>query len=119
MKRRTLLTAGAVTPVAPLAPALAVAATETPVMRKYAEWKRSRDDWQVDLDRDSSDENSDRWCAATFKLADEILGIPSEGPMDFIYKLMAYTFHGQHEIGDGSNGEKLWAEARALVGGAV
>lgn len=115
MKRRDVLTAGAVTLVAPLAPMAAQAATETPVMRKYAEWKRSRDDWMADLNRDPSDENSDRWCAATFKLADEILGIPSECPMDFIYKLMAYTFHGQHEIGDGQNGEKLWAEARALV----
>ncbi len=29
--------------------------------------------------------------------------------MDLIYKLMAYTFHGQHGIDDGADGEKIWA----------
>lgn len=118
--RRTLLAvgsaAGAVTLVTPLVPVAAQAATETPVQLKYGEWKRSRDDWMADMERDGSDENGDRWCAATYRLADEILDIPSEGPMDLIYKMMAYTFHGQHEVGDGQKGEKLWAEARALVG---
>ncbi len=68
------------------------------------------------MERDSSDENGNRWCAATFKLADEILDIPSEGPMDFIFKLMAYTFDGEHQIDDGDAGEKIWIEARSLVG---
>ncbi|WP_374300009.1 hypothetical protein [Paracoccus sp. (in: a-proteobacteria)] len=80
----------------------ALAAAETPVMRKYAEWKQSLEAWKADMERDSSDENGNRWCEATYKLADKILDIPSEGPMDFIYKLMTYTFEGDHEIGSGA-----------------
>lgn len=89
--------------------------TETPVMRKYAEWKRSHEAWIADMDRDGSDENNDRWCQATYALADEIVDIPCVGPMDFVFKLMGYTFDGAHEVGAGSKGEMIWAEARALV----
>lgn len=89
---------------------------ETPVARKYAEWKRCHDGWTADMDLDGSDENGSRWQRVCYGLADEILDIPSEGPMDFVYKLMAYTFDGQHGIDDGVRGEKIWAEARALIG---
>ncbi|NPD15801.1 hypothetical protein HOY34_11370 [Xinfangfangia sp. D13-10-4-6] len=116
--RRQLLAAG---PAAGLAALIAGAVpveamAETPVQQAYLAWKRSFDGWTADMERDSSDENGDRWCMATFKLADDILDIPSEGPMDLIWKIMAYSYHGQHEIGDGARGEEIWAEARALVG---
>ncbi len=118
MNRRDILAAapaaGLAAMVAGALPAVAMA--ETPVRQAYLAWKHSFDGWTADMERDSSDENSDRWCMATFRLADDILDIPSEGPMDLIWKIMAYSFHGQHEIGDGDRGEQIWTEARALVG---
>ena len=36
--------------------------------------------------------------------------------MDFVYKLMAYCFNGQHELSLDVGAAPLWAEARALVG---
>ncbi|NPD15771.1 hypothetical protein HOY34_11210 [Xinfangfangia sp. D13-10-4-6] len=121
MQRRDLLIASGAALTASLGTQAVKAACvlnfeETPVQQAYLAWKRSLDGWTADMERDSSDENGDRWCMATFKLADDILDIPSEGPMDLIWKIMAYSYHGQHEIGDGARGEEIWAEARALVG---
>ena len=66
--------------------------------------------------RDDSDENGNRWCDVTYKLADAVVSTPSTGPMDFVYKLMAYCFNGQHELSLDVGTAPLWAEARALVG---
>ena len=88
----------------------------TPVQRAYHEWKRSLDAWNADMERDDSDENGDRWCDVTFKLADAVVSTPSTGPMDFVYKMMAYCFNGQHELSLDVGTAPLWAEARALVG---
>ena len=87
-----------------------------PVQRAYGEWKRSLDAWNADMERDSSDENGDRWCDATYKLADAVVSTPSTGPMDFVYKMMAYCFNGQHELSLDVGAAPLWAEARSLVG---
>lgn len=48
-------------------------------------------------------------------LADDILDLPSEGPADFVCKLVAYTFDGHHEISDGAKGHLIWAEARQYL----
>lgn len=117
MKRRDVLTAAIAAPALAV-PVVAEAKSETTVMRKYFEWKKSVDAWKADMERDDSDENGNRWCKLTYDLADSIVDIPSEGPMDFIYKLMAYTYHGEHDLSDTDGGSRLWAEARALVGEA-
>lgn len=88
----------------------------TPVQRKYHEWKRTKEAREADMERDDSDGNGSRWCEITYRLADDVVNTPSEGPMDLIYKLMAFTFHGQHELDQTEGAERIWAEARALVG---
>ena len=119
MKRRDLL---AIAPVAlmgcpaPARAACTLSVDETPVQRAYREWKRSLDAWNADIERDPSDENGDRWCHATYRLADAVVGTPSTGPADFVYKLMAYCFNGQHELSFDDGAAPIWAEARALVG---
>ena len=116
--RRNLLTAAPAAGFAALvAGAVPVGAmVETPVQRAYHEWKRSLDAWNADMERDSSDENGDRWCHATYRLADAVVNTPSTGPMDLVYKLMAYCFNGQHELSLDEGAEPIWSEARALVG---
>lgn len=96
----------------------AASAGNTPVARKYLEWKACLNGWEADMKRDGSDENGDRWQRACYGHADAILDIPSRGAMDFVYKLMAYTFEGDHSVNDSARGSELWAEARALIGGA-
>ncbi|MDQ7776941.1 MAG: hypothetical protein Q4615_14245 [Paracoccus aminovorans] len=96
----------------------AASAGSTPVARKYLEWKACLNDWEADMKRDGSDKNGDRWQRACYGHADAILDIPSRGAMDFVYKLMAYTFEGEHSVNDTARGSELWAEARTLIGGA-
>jgi len=50
-----------------------------------------------------------------FVLADEMLDVPSDGPMDLIYKLMAYTLGGETDPLSGVHGYKIYAEARTLI----
>lgn len=114
VNRRSLMGAALVAPVAMVG--AAPAAADTPVIRAYREWKRSLDAWEADMQRDGSDENGDRWCRATYQLADAVVDTPSEGPMDFAHKLMAYCFDGRHELDLGEGAERIWAEARQLVG---
>lgn len=54
-----------------------------------------------------------------FKLANSIVDLPSEGPMDFIFKMMAHTVNGEFCPCCCPDGDKLWAEARALIGGVA
>jgi len=120
MKRRDLMKLAPVALAAGAVPTVAAATEETPVMRAYQEWESARIAWEKAAGDDGmSDEEGTAWCYKVYDLADDVLEQPSTGPLDFIYKLMAQSFHGQHDIGDCPRGEELWAEARALIGGVA
>lgn len=95
------------------------AKVETPVMRLYREWDAARASWQAAVEGQMADEESNRWCETVARMADDVLDAPSQSPMDFICKLMAQTFHGDHEISSCPRGDELWTEARAMIGGAA
>lgn len=116
MKRRSLLKALPAALAVGAAPAIAAVAEETPVQRAYKAWEAARIDWEQTANADLlSDDEETAWCHRVYKLADDVLDQPSTGPLDFVYKLMAHTFYGDHEVGNCPRGEELWAEARALV----
>ncbi|WP_423212365.1 hypothetical protein [Paracoccus yeei] len=97
------------------APVANAAMEETRVMRAYREWQAALNAWKEASQGEISDEEGDAWCSKVSKLADDVLDQPSTGPLDFVYKLMAQSFHGLHDIGACPRGDELWAEARTLV----
>lgn len=119
MKRRDLMKAAPVALAVGSLPSAAAAAVETPVLLAYRKWQAALDAWSNAAKGDLSDEEGSACCFEVSQLADEVLDQPSTGPLDFVYKLMAQSFHGQHDIGACPRGDELWAEARALVGEAA
>lgn len=113
MKRRDVLTAGAVTLAAPLAPMAAQAAAETPIARMHREIIRLRD---IVNDEAVSDEVSDAAYEKMAALSNEIVDIPARDLGDMMLKFMGHTTDGDHETGECPYSDRLWAEARALVG---
>ncbi len=87
---------------------------QTPVQRLFLEWQAAAGAADA-APRDISDEDLAALTDRAEALADDILDLPSEGPLDFACKLVAYTFDGEHDISDGAKGHLLWAEARQYV----
>lgn len=87
---------------------------ESEVAAKYREWKGCADLFDAD-DEGRTEAQSSALADTMFRLADEILDLPSRGPMDLIYKLMAYTLDGSTDPLDGEHGHKIYAEARAML----
>lgn len=92
-----------------------VAAHETLIAAMYREIVRV-DNWLSDPVNQT---NEMEWQAQTdylSQLMDAIVDLPSQGPMDFIYKMMGHTANGEHCPCCGSSETKIWAEAYALIG---
>lgn len=119
MKRRQLLKLAPAALAAGAVPVAAVASEETPVMRAYRVWREGLDAYTEASKGDLTNTENDAWCMKVYALADDVLDQPSTGPLDFVYKLIAQTFDGDHDIGDCPRKEEIWAEARALIGGAA
>lgn len=122
MNRRALIGSA---PIAALAAALsagnvdqAIAAVfdahDTPIIAAYREIERINA--TVSEQNSSMDEDElDRMTSEMMALADKIVDMPIQGPLDFVFKVMGYTINGEHEIGDGPRASEIWAEARKLV----
>ncbi|SIS86932.1 hypothetical protein [Paracoccus saliphilus] len=108
MNRRQLIAAAPATLIA----GSAVSGTVTPIEATYREIVRLRAIQNAD---GLSDDQVDAWGDKVMELADGIIDMPSQGPMDFIYKIMGYTLDGEHELDQSHLGKRLWVEARALV----
>ena len=122
MNRRALLKLAPAVLAAGAVPAAAlciVDPAETSVMRAYREWKAASDDLKDPKWDLMSVEEQDRVCDRVSKMQDVILNIPAQDQRDFILKVMAYTYFGEHGLPDHGERPDLWAEARALVGGAA
>ena len=108
MNRRQLIAAA---PAAFLA-APVVSDVVTPIEATYREIMRLR---ALQNARGLPDDRVDALGDEVMKLSDCIIDMPSQDPMDFIYKVMGYTINGEHELDQGPLGERLWAEARSMV----
>lgn len=118
MNRRDLLTAA---PAALVAGALpAAAATETPVMALFREW-RSHNAWLNGPATDGMpDEEFDSLCADDMEMVERMLLEPAHDVRDVCAKLIAVTDFGELISYAGLEGaERLPAEARALIGGVA
>lgn len=112
MNRREILTAVPAALVAGAHPAVP-RKDETPVVRAYQKWRRLKDRWCA-ADGVTDDE-SNAWCDIVNEAGRAVVDAPSESAMDLIYKLIAHTHDGDHDISEADGGERIWEEARALV----
>lgn len=117
MNRRTVLVglpaAGLSLPGAGLA-----SARESRVAATYREWRLIFN--EVNAEPSNLSRREDELLSAqVFQLADEILDIPSDGSLDLIYKLMAYTLDGTTDPSDGARGYKIYDEAREVIRSAL
>lgn len=92
-----------------------MAPVETPVAILFREWLTLKHKWDAAAAGNLSDEANNAWCGLVFAAADAVLDAPSTGPADFLMKLFAQTFDGEHDIGDCPRGAEIWAEARSLI----
>ncbi|OWJ70898.1 hypothetical protein CDV50_11225 [Haematobacter massiliensis] len=91
---------------------------EPSVRRAYLAWRSALDFLEGEgqsLPGDEQDALSDR----VYDLADVVLNTPSATPMDTLYKVIAYTFDGEHFLAGGDPGaDQILAEARAFLAAA-
>lgn len=52
-------------------------------------------------------------------LADAIVDVPATSFKDMLLKFMAHTINGDHDTEACPRSDELWAEARAMIGGAA
>jgi hypothetical protein len=121
MKRRDVLTAGAVTLVAPLAPMAALAVTAVPavasdeseIISLYHQYMAITEEAAVHPSMD--DDELDRlFYNRRDVIEGELLSLACTGPGDFAAKMIVASCRGGIEL----DWEKhpVWAEARTLVG---
>lgn len=119
MKRRDILKA---VPSVSLAGLAAVGATrldagaETPVMQAYRQWETYRQWLRGPETNGLPARDYDKLVEHQSELACDILDMPAEAPVDFIAKVIAYTYYGENALPDHDDMPGLWAEARRLVG---
>jgi len=87
---------------------------QTPVKSAFDKWKAAREAAEA-----ATGIACDALSASALALADDVVNTPSHESRDLIYKMMAYTFFGEHAPCDGPLGESIYAEAREWVGVAA
>lgn len=119
MKRRDLMRLAPAALVVGASPAALAAVTveESAIAAMLREITRRSA--ALDANHGMSDSDFDAASNALMKLADAIIDIPARDADDMLRKIMGYTVNGAHDISDGPAAEKIWAEARALTGGAA
>ncbi|MDQ7264074.1 hypothetical protein NM680_19980 [Paracoccus sp. PS-1] len=122
MKRRDLMRLAPAALVAGAAPAVGAAGVEeTPVMKLFREWQVAHDA-EVVAFRESDTGECAMCEAATDRrtsVEKRLIAAPCEGLGDWALKVMAWTCFGDFTIEDSCGRHDLWAEARALIGGAA
>ncbi len=126
INRRTLLTAA---PIAALSSALlagdvnaavaqVLAESDTPVMRLFREWERLIETALRDGCTDDGNADDAYW-DPVFDIEGRIMVTPSQDARDWIAKALAKSNSGRVELDSSKYNPELWAEARAMVGGAA
>lgn len=116
MNRRALLNLASAALAATATPAAALCIADpadTPVMRLFREWEAA--DRAAHL---STGDECDRLLDARFQIELRLIEAPAHTAADVLMKIIAWTSYGDAGI-DGLDTHGVWAEARALVGGAA
>lgn len=124
MKRRALLKSIPAVAVLPaLAAVPAVAAAETPVMALFREWRVASQACDIaGREQPDTPEGDAIFEALLEKVGDieaALMKAPCQTAQDFVAKVTAWTGYGVHTLPDEAQDARLWAEARALIGGAA
>ncbi|MDK8874322.1 hypothetical protein [Paracoccus sp. SSJ] len=116
MKRRDLMRLAPVALAAGAVPVAAVAAEETPVMRVFSEWKRVNEFAHSQTD----DEAFEKALIERWQVEQRLMQTPSQNERDVLIKIIAWTNFGDGDLESGNPiSQPIWAEARALIGGAA
>lgn len=113
MNRRTLLSA---LPAVAVAPGAALAEAEASIASMYREIIRQRD---IGNDPNVSDEMSDAALNRMAHLADAIVDLPARNLGEMMLKFLGHTINGDHGTDECPDSDRLWAEARSLLGSQV
>ncbi|MDF3856207.1 hypothetical protein VB636_22405 [Paracoccus sp. APAP_BH8] len=120
MKRRDLMRLAPAALVAGAAPpAGAVGVEETPVMKLFREWQPLHQFVCTSASAGMPDEEWNPLHDRVWDIADRIFATPAQTAQDFIAKVICHTVWGEHGLPDEGQNPSLWAEARALIGGAA
>ncbi len=114
MKRPEILTVALVAPALAV-PAVAVAATETPVMALFREWTAAKVTEESAYNVCCEDDEA--W-QARFAVEKRLILAPCQTSHDWLLKITARSNYGDGSGPDSMESPQLWAEARALVRGA-
>lgn len=114
MNRRDLMK---LAPAALAVGAVPAVAEESPIAAMHREITALQTVLRGENDLTAAD--AERMCSRMMELADAIADLPARNADDMLRKIMGQTVNGDHDIGDGPNSEAIWAEARALIGGAA
>lgn len=120
MNRRDLIKAAPSAALFGALPAVALAASETPIMSLYRQWKEIH----VQLNDDDLGLSEGAWQdlhAETWDICDRIMKLPANGGAEVLVKMMVYTCDGDHGLPeqDAPEGQQFWAEAREMIGGVA
>lgn len=117
MKRRDLMRLAPAALVAGAAPPVGAAGVEeTPVMRVFSEWKRANDFAHSQAD----DEAFEKALGERWEVEQRLMQTPSQNERDVLIKIIAWTNFGDGDLESGNPiSQPIWAEARALIGGAA
>lgn len=114
VSRRALLKAAPAFAILPAAAIPAQAATETPVMRLFREW-RPLAAWLNGPDGAAAPEAEfNRVNLARLDLEDRMVAVPAQNAEDVLIKIATYTHFGEGEVPT-----QVWPEVRAMIGGAA
>lgn len=91
------------------------AMTETPIIRLFREWEALYAYLDGPVGRELSEDEFDAELDRRIAIEDRMMEIPSEGPADFVAKVIAYTTRGESGLPDHQSNPAFWAEARALI----
>lgn len=67
-------------------------------------------------DHGLSEEDFEAYNMETVALADRIVDLPAQNADDMLRKIMGYTINGDHDLSEGDKAQRIFAEARALLG---
>lgn len=85
----------------------------SPIHLAFQEWQAARQ--VVETGDHKTDEEFAPLHARMNAVAGDILEVNPEGPMDVVYKFIAVTAFGQHDLGDVRGGRRVYDDARALI----
>jgi len=120
MNRRDLIKSAPSAALFGALPAVALAASETPIMSLYRQWKEIHA-LLNDEDLGLSDAAWKDLHAETWDICDRIMKLPANGEAEVLVKMMVFTCEGEHGLPgcDAPECPQFWAEVRAVIGGVA